>query len=145
MTGLESTLKLRQLLAAWSDTWEAEASRFAEAHRDLMPRRITNSQLYGLADAVRGVVRFIDLIDFLENQAGKAERAGRYDVHDFWQQLIRELNRLKSESQTILKEIPEQDTKTGKEILLKQLAEQYVRHLVAHCILSEPAERRGTK
>jgi len=125
---------MRLLLDQWSDCWQEEASRFAESHRDLLPRRITNSQLFGLANQVKSAVRFNDVTGFLENQASKAERTGRYNVQEFWLKLSGQLSRLKAELTYFLKELPEQDNKKDRERLLTLLAEEYIRHLVAQCL-----------
>ncbi len=134
MNNLKNAQQMRRLLDQWSDNWQAEASRFAESHRDLMPRRITNSQLFGLVDKVRGAEQFHDVTAFLENQATKAERTGRYDVQEFWRQLKGQLSQLKTELKNLLKELPEQDNKKDKERLLILLAGEYVRHLLAQSL-----------
>jgi hypothetical protein len=80
MSELAYLLKRKQSIAAWSDRWQAEAARFADGHRDLLPKRITNAQLYGLGNVVRSARRYADIERFIRHQAEKAERAGRLDV-----------------------------------------------------------------
>jgi hypothetical protein len=49
MSKLAYLLKRKQSIAAWSDRWQAEAARFADGHRDLLPRMKRLSSAYGIA------------------------------------------------------------------------------------------------
>jgi hypothetical protein len=106
MSDLEYQLARRQKIAVWSDRWQSEAARFADSHRDLLPRRITNTQLYGLGNVVRSARRYADIEKFIKHQAEKAGRAGRLDVQGYWNDLETALGKLRGEAQALLKTIP---------------------------------------
>ncbi|MCR4407436.1 MAG: hypothetical protein NUW24_11030 [Anaerolineae bacterium] len=145
MSDLEYPLLRKQRLAAWSDRWQAEAARFADSHRDLLPRRITSAQLYGLGNVVRSARRYADVERFIKHQAGKAERAGRLDVQGYWNDLVTALSNLRGEAQTLLKGLPvppETDTRQALDALHRELAELYVQHLIAHSLYKATGEDR---
>jgi len=145
MSALAYQLARRQKVAAWSDRWQSEAARFADSHRDLLPRRITNAQLYGLGNVVRSARRYADIEKFAKHQATKAERAGRLDVQGYWNDLETALGRLRGEAQTLLKNIPlpvEADSRETVDALHRELAGLYVQHLIAHSLYWTPTEER---
>ena len=82
MSDLAYTLTLRRLVAAWSDQSRKDAAKFVDSRRDLLPRRITSAQLYGLINVVRSAHCFADIQQFVRHQGEKAERSGRLDVQD---------------------------------------------------------------
>jgi hypothetical protein len=127
MSDLTYPLVLQQRLAAWSDQAQKKAAHFADAHRDLYPRRITNAQLYGLANVSRNARRFEDIKRFMEHQGKKAERAGRLDVRDYWTDLIKALSDLQAEARQLGIE-----TKTELDKLHREMAVEFIQHLVAH-------------
>jgi hypothetical protein len=146
MSDLEYQLARRQKIAAWSDRWQSEAARFADSHRDLLPRRITNAQLYGLGNVVRSARRYADIEKFIKHQAAKAERAGRLDVQGYWNDLEAALGKLRGEAQALLKDIPlpvETDSKQALDALHRELAGLYVQHLIAHSLYWTPTDERG--
>jgi len=135
MSELAHLLKRKQSIAAWSDRWQAEAARFADSHRDLLPRRITSAQLYGLGNVVRSARRYADIERFIRHQAEKAERAGRLDVQGYWNDLKDALGKLRGEAQALLKTLPfpaGMDSREALDALHRELAELYVQHLIAH-------------
>lgn len=145
MSDLEYPLLRKQRLAAWSDRWQAEAARFADSHRDLLPRRITNAQLYSLGNVVRSARRYADVERFIRHQAEKAARAGRLDVRGYWNDLAAALGNLRGEAQTLLKSLPlppETDARAALDTLHRELAELYVQHLIAHSVYKATGEDR---
>jgi hypothetical protein len=137
MSELAYMLKRKQSIAAWSDRRQADAARFADSHRDLLPKRITNAQLYGLGNVVRSARRYADIERFIRHQAEKAERAGRLDVQGYWNDLKDALGKLRSEAQALLKTLPfpaGMDNREGLDALHRELAGLYVQHLIAHSL-----------
>ncbi|MBO9339247.1 MAG: hypothetical protein J7464_11115 [Chloroflexus sp.] len=137
MSELEYLLKRKQSIAAWSDRWQAEAARFADGHRDLLPKRITNAQLYGLGNVVHSARRYADIERFIRHQADKAERAGKLDVQGYWNDLKDALGKLRSEAQALLKTLPIPSGAGNREdmdALHLELARLYVQHLIAHSL-----------
>ncbi|MDZ7339611.1 MAG: hypothetical protein ONB30_13875 [candidate division KSB1 bacterium] len=134
----------KQKIAAWSDRWQAEAARFADAHRDLLPRRITNAQLYGLGNVVRSARRYADVEKFIQHQAEKAGRAGRLDVQGYWNDLQTALGNLRREAQALLKSLPlpaGTESKEAVDALHRELAALYVQHLIAHSLFWVSSEK----
>lgn len=137
MSDLEYLLLRKQRIAAWSDRWQAEAARFADRHRHLLPRRITNAQLYGLGNIVRSARRYADVERFIKRQAEKAKRAGWIDVQGYWSDLETALGGLRSEAQALLKGLPlpaDIDREEAADALHRKLAGLYVPHLIAHSL-----------
>lgn len=148
MSELEYLLSQKQKLAAWSDRWQAEAARFADSHRDLLPRRITNAQLYGLGNVVRSARRYADIERFIRHQAEKAERAGRLDVQGYWNDLLVALGRLRNEAQALLKTLPlpaGTDNQATLDALHRELAGLYVQHLIAHSLYWTPEQEKSER
>jgi hypothetical protein len=127
----EYRLIRRQKIAAWSDRWQSEAAQFADSHRDLLPRRITNAQLYGLGNVVRSARHYADIEKFIKHQGEKAGRAGRVDVQGYWNNLETALGKLRS---------VKADSKQTLDALHRELAGLYVQHLVAHSVYWTPDE-----
>jgi len=143
MSELAYLLKRKQSIVAWSDRWQADAARFADGHRDLLPKRITNAQLYGLGNVVRSVGRYADIERFILHQAEKAERAGRLDVQRYWNDLKDALGKLRNEAQVLLKTFPlpaGTDNWEALDALHRELAGLYVQHLIAHSLYWTPAQ-----
>jgi hypothetical protein len=142
MNDVAYILRLRQLMAAWSDRSEKEARRFADDHRDLLPRRITNAQLYGLYNIVRNAHRFDDIRHFIRHQGDKAGRAGREDVQDYWQNLEKTLSNLQAEARHLQEQAgplpPAEGPKSALDALHCQLVEEFVQHLIAHGLYWTP-------
>ena len=151
MSELASQLERKQKIAAWSDRWQAEAARFADSYRDLLPKRITNAQLYGLGNVVRSARRYADIERFFRHQAEKGERAGRLDVQSYWNDLKDILSKLRGEAQTLLKTLSlpaGMDNREALDVLHRELARLYVQHLIAHSLYWTPVQeesRRGEK
>lgn len=143
MSDLEYLLVRKQKIAAWSDRWQADAARLADAHRDLLPRRITNAQLHGLGNVARSAPRYADVERFIRHQAEKAGRAGRLDVQGYWNDLETALGRLRGEAQTLLKGLPlpvELDSRQALDTLHRELTKLYIQHLIAHSLYWTPGE-----
>lgn len=142
MSNLIHVLTLRQVLTVWSDGVEKEANKFADEHRDLLPRRITNSQLYGLANIVRSAYRFNDIKNFIQHQEEKAERSNRPDVHGYWLALGKKLSELQDEAQKLLQQagfvFDKKDKKKALDELHRQMVETFVQHLIAHSLYWSP-------
>lgn len=149
MNNLIHVLTLRQMLTVWSDGIEKEANKFADERRDLLPRRITNSQLYGLANIVRSAYRFNDIKNFILHQGEKAERSNRPDVQEYWLALGKKLSELHNEAQKLLQQAgPALDKKDKREALDKlhhQMVETFVQHLIAHSLYWSPVARDKSK
>jgi len=148
MSELAYLLKQKQGIAAWSDRWQAEAARFADSHRDLLPKRITNAQLYGLGNVVRSARRYADIDRFIRHQAEKAERAGRLDMQGYWNDLKDALGKLRSEAQALLKTFPlpaGMDHQEALDALHRELAGLYVQHLIAHSLYWTPAQEESKR
>lgn len=147
MGDLEYLLFRRQKIAAWSDRHQAEAARFADDHRDLLPRRITHAQLYGLGNVVRSARRYADVERFIRHQAEKAGRAGRLDVQGYWNDLETALSKLRGETQALLQGLrlpAEADSREALDALHRELAHLYVQHLIAQSLYwTGEEERRG--
>lgn len=146
MSKMEYALRLRRLMARWGDRLQKPASQFSDDHRDLLPRRITNAQLYGLYNIVRNSRSFADIHRFIRHQEEKAGRAGRRDVQEYWKELLETLSGLKSKAQALQEQaslLPAaEDPKSALDALHCQLVEEFVRHLIAHSLYWTP-EREG--
>jgi hypothetical protein len=134
MLEIDLQLKLRNLIAQWTDQNEGKATGFADSHRDLLPRRITNSQLYGLANIVRSARKYADLKYFVEHQADKALRRGRKDEQGYWLDLGKALASLKDEAYRMLAQISSKlaSNKEYLEQTHRQLSSIYVQRLIEH-------------
>jgi hypothetical protein len=134
MLEIDLQLKLRNLIAQWTDQNEGKAAGFADSHRDLLPRRITNSQLYGLANVVRSARNYVDLKYFIEHQADKALRRGRKDEQGYWLDLGKALASLKDEAYRMLAQISSKlaSNKEYLEQTHRQLSSIYVQRLIEH-------------
>ncbi|GEM_PF-761827 len=144
MTDLSYNLKLRKLIAAWSDNSEIEANRFADRYRDLYPREISNAQLRGLENVIRSSRQFIDVKGFIQHQGEKAERARRSDVGDFWRGLDSDLSSLRDEAKRMLHQTGSEISEVKLDRVHHQLAEIYVQHLIAHMFYWTPfLEEKG--
>jgi hypothetical protein len=149
MSDLAYMLTLRRLVAAWSDRIQGEAAKFADRRRDLLPRRITNSQLYGLTNVVRSARCFADIQRFVRHQGEKAERAGRLDVQDYWTEMEKVLGDLRADARQLQQQsgpLPaEADEKSTLDELHRQLAGEFVQHLIAHSLYWTPATKVKAK
>jgi len=135
-------LRLRYLLSSWSDRLEKPASTFADEHRDLYPRRITNAQLYGLQNVVRNARGFGEIRRFIQHQGDKANRAGRWDVKGYWDALLKTLSGLKSEAQNLQQQVAlspiKENTKSVLDDMHRRLVEEFIQHLIAHSLYWTP-------
>ena len=142
---LAQRLALRRRVAAWSDRKQKSAVALAEQYRDLLGgRHIGNAQLSGLNNVAQAAPSFDDVKKFVEHQGEKAERAGRFDVREYWGALGKALGELEGEAYTLAGEadwpLPLKGSKPRelKEVLNEVylwLAREYVQHLVAHSIM----------
>jgi hypothetical protein len=145
---MEYWLRRKQSIAAWSDRWQAEAARFADGHRDLLPLRITDAHLSGLGNVVRSARHYADIERFIRHQAEKAERASQLDVQEYWNDLEDALGKLRSEAQALLKTLPLPagvDNQEALDDLHCELARLYVQHLVAHSLYWTPVHEKSER
>lgn len=142
MNGLSYVLTMRRLVAAWSDRMQKDAAKFADDRRDLLPRRITNAQLYSLKNIVRAAHHFADIQRFIRHQREKAERAGRLDVLDYWASLDKALSDLRVDALQLQKQAKPLPVEANLQATLDglhcQLAEAFVQHLIAHSLCWTP-------
>jgi hypothetical protein len=145
MSDLTYMLTLRRLVAAWSDHIQGEAAKFADSRRDLLPSRITSTQLYGLVNIVRNAQRFGDIQQFIRHQREKAERAGRQDVADYWKEMEQVLNNLRNDAKELQRQAgslpPTISPKPALDTLHRQLTEEFVQHVLAHGLYWSPLPR----
>ncbi|MDZ7360747.1 MAG: hypothetical protein ONB46_08485 [candidate division KSB1 bacterium] len=136
MSDLKNTITVRKKIAAWSDRFQSEASNFADRFRELLPRRLTNTQLYSLVNVARSASSYHEIKDFIEHQAGKAERAVRKDVQEYWIELSKGLDKLKPEAVKLLTEIDPRLSKDREmvDMIVRKLVIEYVKHLVAQSL-----------
>ena len=141
----EYWLERKQVVAVWSDCWQAEAARFADSHRDLLLRRITEAHLGGLSNVARAARCYADIERFVRHQAELAERSGRLDVQEYWNDLRDALDGLRGEAEVLLETLPLPagvDRQEALDDLHRELARLYIQHLIAH---SAPIECQSTK
>ena len=144
MNDMAQQLLLRSLVAAWSDQMQKPASGLAEQFRDLLGRKIGNAQLSGLNNIVQCAPTFDDVKKFVEYQGAKAERAGRFDVKEFWEAVGKALAGLEGEAQRLVTEAglsvapkgsKPRETRRTLDPLFLRLAREYVQHFVAHATM----------
>lgn len=149
MSDAARQLLLRSRVAAWSDQMQKPASGLAEQFRDLLGRRIGNAQLSGLNNIVQSAPSFDQVKKFVEHQGKKSERAGRFDVKEFWEAVGKALAGLEDEAWRLANEaglsVPPKGSKPSEvrralDPLFLRLAREYVQHFVAHSsMLSHPS------
>ncbi len=130
-------------IAAWSDAHLAEARAFVRSYAELIPRDLSNAQLYGLANITRSVKQYAGLAAFLKNQMTKAERAGKSKMQDCWQNLNAKLNGYRAEAANITRAAglrPDQ-----ADAVHLQLAQRFVQHLIAEALVSAKSNDRNRK
>lgn len=137
-------LAWRRRITTWSDNIQKSAATLADQYRDLLGRRIGNAQLSGLNNIVQSAPLFDHVKEFVRHQGEKAERAGRFDVKQYWDQIGQALNGLEAEAWKLANEaelpVPPKSSKP-KELKLAlndaylMLAREYVQHLVSHSLM----------
>ena len=150
MSEIAQQLALRRRIAAWSDRQQKPASALAEQFRDLLEgRRIGNAQLSGLNNIAQSAPSFDTVKEFVRHQGEKAERAGRFEVKEYWDAIEKALAGLEEEAWKLAQEsglpVP---PKGGKPRELRQaldwlylrLGQEYVQHFVAHSMLHLPRQ-----
>jgi hypothetical protein len=140
----EERLKLRRLVASWSDgRGLAQATTLADQHRYLLPKRITNAQLSGLNGVVQAAANLEQVTAFTQHQGERAARAGRLDVKGYWDALRQALEALEREAEDLATQAgltlappPGKGKARSKapEWLTLWLAQEFVQHLVAHSL-----------
>lgn len=135
---------LRHRLAAWSDSAQKNAVGLAEQYRDLLGRRIGNAQLSGLNNIVQSSPSIDDVKAFVAHQGEKAERAGRFDVKEYWEAVSKALESVENAAWTVASEagrsVPAKgskpkEMKAALEEVQLALAKEWVQHLVAHSLM----------
>jgi hypothetical protein len=123
---------------------EKPASGLAEQFRDLLGRKIGNAQLSGLNNIVQCAPSFDQVKKFVEHQGKKAERAGRFDINEFWEAVGKALAGLENEAWKLATEaglsVPPKGSKPHElrralDPLFLRLAREYVQHFVTHSLL----------
>jgi hypothetical protein len=137
-------LALRHQLAIWSDHAQRSAAGLAERYQDLLGRRIGNAQLSGLNNIAQSAPSFDDVKEFVAHQGVKADRAGRFDVKEYWEAVGKALESLEHEAWTVASEagldVPAKNSKP-KELkaalddVYLELAKEWVQHFVAHGLM----------
>jgi hypothetical protein len=138
-------LTLQQELAAWSDRMQKPAADLADRYRDLLGSRIGNAQLSGLNNITQSAPSFEKVKEFTKHQGEKAERSGRLDVQDYWNEVGKALAALEGEAWILAERtglpVPSKDNhpKVLKAALDGiYLAREWVQHFVAHSLLPRP-------
>ncbi len=145
MSDIAQNLKTKHLLALWSDRVQAQATKFADDHRALLPRRISNAQLYGLWNVVRAARRFSAIKTFVDHQIEKASRRGQSDVQDYWNSLGKEFDQLGGEASELLKQLSlplEPERRATADELHCDLIKLFVQAFVAQSVYWTPASAR---
>jgi hypothetical protein len=137
-------LALRHRLAVWSDGVQKNAAGLAEQYRDLLGRRIGNAQLSGLNNIVQSSLSMAEVKEFVAHQGDKAERAGRFDVKEYWEAVGKALEAVGDEAWKVASEaglaVPPKgskpkEMKAALEEVQLALAREWVQHLVAHSLM----------
>jgi hypothetical protein len=143
MMNSSSSKNLHERIAAWSDAHLAEARAFVQSYAELIPRDLSNAQLYGLANVARSVNQYTHLAQFVKNQMTKAERAGKSKMQDCWQNLDAKLAGYRAEAASITRAAglrPDQ-----ADAVHLQLAQRFVQHLIAESMVSVKNSQREQK
>ena len=130
--------ELNWRVLAWSDgPGYHEANRLAESYRHLLPKPVTNAQLNGLRNIAASASTLKDMRDFTQNQAGKAERRGDFELRDYWNAVEKALNGLGDPAGELWRaaggsteNLPM--NKTAPDSLHLRLVREFVQHLLAH-------------
>ncbi|MCI0692466.1 hypothetical protein L0337_10745 [candidate division KSB1 bacterium] len=143
MMNPSSSKNLHERIAAWSDAHLAEARAFVQSYAELIPRDLSNAQLYGLANVARSVKQYADLAAFLKNQMTKAERSGKSKMQDCWQRLNTKLTGYRAEAANITHAAGLRPDQVDAVHL--QLAQRFVQHLIAESLVSAKSNDRNRK
>ncbi|MCL4703991.1 hypothetical protein KJ068_02455 [bacterium] len=143
---LEQAQKLRERIANWSDKNLHDARAFLESRKELISSRdLTNAQLHGLLNVVRNVKDAGDIKKFIQNQAIKAERAGKFKekMYEFWKALQDRSEMIHAEAAAIARDIdqrwanqPEREAR-----IYQQLLQKYMQHMIAEKLLLEKSNQ----
>ena len=144
MSDVAKQLAIQRSIAAWSDRAQRQAAALAEKYRDLLGRPIGNAQLSGLNNIAQSAPSFEDVKNFVNHQGAKAERAGRYEVKEYWDAVGKELDGLKEEAWRLgasaglpvpPKGSKPKELKQALDWLYLRLTREYVQHFVSHSLL----------
>lgn len=146
--------KLRPLIAAWSDgQGQNQATALADEYRDLVPRRITSAQLYGLQQVVHAAKNLEQVKKFIQHQGKRAKDAGRLDVAEYWDGLHRTIEGLGEQAVELaiqggmVLETTQSKRKSASRVpawLALWLAQDFVQHLVAHSLYVVAMSKGGS-
>jgi hypothetical protein len=134
----------RLRLAAWSDQAQKPAAQLADQFRDLLDRRIGNAQLSGLNNIVQSAPTFDEVENFIKHQAERAERAGRFEIKEYWNAIGQAIESLKGEGLKFANEAgmniqpktsKTKEIKTALNFIYLTLVREYVQHFVAHSLM----------
>lgn len=139
---LEQTQRLRAAIANWSDKNLLDARSFLESRKELMAfRDLTSAQLHGFLNVVRNVTDVADIKKFIQNQAMKAERAGKSKerMHEFWKAMQSRCELIIAEAEAIARNVDQkwanQPARAAQ--VFQQLLQKYLQHLIAEKLLFE--------
>jgi hypothetical protein len=142
---LAQALALRQKLADWSDAQLRDARAFVQSHKSLIPRDLTNAQLHGFLNVVRNSTKVEDIKLFMQNQALKADRAGRSKekMRDFWLAMQSRGESFMVNAAEIARELDQKWAKDSDRIALiyRQLLQKYLQHVIAEKLVVEKSDR----
>ena len=143
---LDQAQKLRALVANWSDKNLQDARNFVQSHKDLVAsKKLTNAQLHGFLNVVRNVKSADDIKAFIQNQALKAERAGRSKekMLEFWLALQSRCEIIRAEATRIAGHVDPAWAKQTERVgeTYQQLLQKYVQHVIAEKLVLEKSKQ----
>lgn len=138
---LAQAQKLREKIADWSDAQLQDARAFVQSYRALIPRDLTSAQLHGLLNVVRNATNVNDIKQFVQNQALKAERAGRSKekMRDFWMAWQARSETFEVKAAAIAREVEQKWANNSDRIksIYCRLAQNYLQHVIAEKLVVE--------
>lgn len=138
---LAQAIALRQKLADWSDAQLHDARVFVQNHQALIPRDLTNAQLHGFLNVVRNFTKAEDIKAFIQNQALKAERAGRSKekMRDFWLAMQARGESFLANAAEIAHALEPKWVNDPDHItpIYRRLLQQYLQHVIAEKLVIE--------
>ncbi len=127
----KASLRWRQMLIRWSDGQGVTlAVELAERHAHLLPRRITNAQLFGLSGIAQAIDDPDGVIAFIQHQGERALRANRHDVKSYWDDVRQTLESLREEAVRLAAKA---DVSLEPPLIMEMMRE-FVQHLVVHSL-----------
>ncbi len=109
-------------------------------HVGLLPKPITNAQLFGLANLVGQTPAFSHIREFIKNRQDRAAKLdGKEKVTAYWGELLKDLEGLKKHAESLFESFTDQERKAslrkdGIDYLHVRLSCEYVTHLVSNSL-----------